>query len=63
MFNSKQNNAYELNSQDLAKQKAIPEMSKEKQGLECQHGTYEVKLKVVSKFGFQLVTDADAHKI
>ena len=56
MFNSKQNNAYEINRKQYRKKAKISKIW----NVSMAH---EVKLKAVSKFGFQLVTDADAHKI
>ena len=56
MFKSKQNNAYELNSYQYWKRAKISKTW----NVSMAH---EVKLKAVSKFGFQLVTDADVHKI
>ena len=54
MFNSKQNNAYELNSYQYWKRAKISKTW----NVSMAH---EVKLKAVSKFGFQLVTNVDAH--
>ena len=55
MFKSKQKNAYEKNRNQYRKRAKISK----KWNVSLAH---EFKLKAVSKFGFQLMTDADAHK-
>ena len=56
MLDSKQNNAYELNRNQYWKRAKISKTW----NVSMAH---EFKLKAASKFGFQLVPDADTHKI
>ena len=56
MLDSKQNNAYELNRNQYQRRAKISKTW----NVSMAH---EFKLKAASKFGFQLVPDADTHKI